>query len=347
MPFGFKNVPMIYQRINENALWGWLEEVFKADRDWLLETDPVLRMVNTAAADMFATNEPDQSVLISSFQCRSFVDDICFGVLVMLYANEWALSAVLMQMVDDKLHHVRFCGQVLKDAEMNYHSAEKTVCYIQLAEKNLHVYTRFSTLAWVHKSKSLFERAMQFAVLLSPSGKDKREDSEFSQLPQSTITNFVDLDDSLAMVAPPTRGSPNTRMDPSLLYAQLSVGFRGYAMSFDGSARTAKNGGYGFFGYFLNAASPYSETATVNMAEYTAINNVVQAALEYGAEGLVIVDDSTLAFKQSLGVIACLKDSLVIFLIATKNSLPSSSQLSIFTSNGNTTLGPTRLQIKP
>ncbi|OWY94432.1 hypothetical protein PHMEG_00035837, partial [Phytophthora megakarya] len=42
---------------------------------------------------------------------------------IMLYANEWALSATLMQMYDDKLHPVRFCGRVLKDAEMNYHSA--------------------------------------------------------------------------------------------------------------------------------------------------------------------------------------------------------------------------------
>ncbi|OWY91452.1 hypothetical protein PHMEG_00039961 [Phytophthora megakarya] len=96
---------------------------------------------------------------------------------VMLYANEWALSATLMQMHDDKLHPVRFCGRVLKDAEMNYHSAEKEVlalllllkvCYTQLAGKTLHMYTRYSTLAWVHKSKSLFGRAVQFAVLLSP-----------------------------------------------------------------------------------------------------------------------------------------------------------------------------------
>ncbi|OWY98475.1 hypothetical protein PHMEG_00030751 [Phytophthora megakarya] len=74
---------------------------------------------------------------------------------IMLYANEWALSATLMQMYDDKLHHVRFCGRVLKDAKMNYHSAEKEVlalllllkvCYTQLAGKTLHVYTRFSTL---------------------------------------------------------------------------------------------------------------------------------------------------------------------------------------------------------
>ncbi|OWZ00157.1 hypothetical protein PHMEG_00028720 [Phytophthora megakarya] len=152
---------------------------------------------------------------------------------VMLYANEWALSATLMQMHDDKLHPVRFCGRVLKDAEMNYHSAEKEVlalllllkvCCTQLAGKTLHVNTRYSTLAWVHKSKSLFGRAVQFA---------------------STITNFVDLDESLALVAPPTKGSPNTRMDPSLLYAKLPHDYDGLVVSFDGSAKTEKNGGYG------------------------------------------------------------------------------------------------------
>ncbi|OWY92571.1 hypothetical protein PHMEG_00038378, partial [Phytophthora megakarya] len=42
-------------------------------------TDSVLSLVNTATADMFATNEPDQSVLVPVFQRRSFVDDVCFG----------------------------------------------------------------------------------------------------------------------------------------------------------------------------------------------------------------------------------------------------------------------------
>ncbi|QQA74033.1 hypothetical protein JAV55_21420 (plasmid) [Bacillus licheniformis] len=95
---------------------------------------------------------------------------------VMLFANEWALSTTLMQEHEGKLHPVRFLGRVLKEAEMNYHPAEKEVlalllllkiCYVQLAGKTLHVYTRFSTLEWVHKSKSLFGRAVQFAVLLS------------------------------------------------------------------------------------------------------------------------------------------------------------------------------------
>ncbi|KAE8968602.1 hypothetical protein PR003_g34100 [Phytophthora rubi] len=82
-----------------------------------------------------------------------------------------------MQEHEGKLHPVRFCGRVLKGAEMNYHPAEKEVLalllvlkvyYTQLVGKTIRVYTRFSTLEWVHKSKTLFGRATQFAVLLSP-----------------------------------------------------------------------------------------------------------------------------------------------------------------------------------
>ncbi|OWZ09422.1 hypothetical protein PHMEG_00017877, partial [Phytophthora megakarya] len=110
---------------------------------------------------------------------------------IMMYANEWALSATLMQMHDDKLHPVRFCGRVLKDAEMNYHSAGKEV------------------LALLLLLKSLFGRAVPFAVLLSPWQLEvqrvREKECVFTQLLQSTIANFVDLDDSLALVAPPTK----------------------------------------------------------------------------------------------------------------------------------------------
>ncbi|KAE8966733.1 hypothetical protein PR003_g31456 [Phytophthora rubi] len=76
---------------------------------------------------------------------------------VTLFANEWAVSTTLMQEHDGLMHPVRFCGRVLKDAEMNYHPAEKEVlallqllkvCYTQLAGRTIHVYTRFSTLDW-------------------------------------------------------------------------------------------------------------------------------------------------------------------------------------------------------
>ncbi|KAE8976633.1 hypothetical protein PF010_g24706 [Phytophthora fragariae] len=53
--------------------------------------------------------------------------DSAKDVHVMLFANEWSLSSTLMQLHDDKLHPVRFCGQVLKDNEVNYLPAEKEV----------------------------------------------------------------------------------------------------------------------------------------------------------------------------------------------------------------------------
>ncbi|KAG2760557.1 hypothetical protein PC116_g26048 [Phytophthora cactorum] len=140
---------------------------------------------------------------------------------------------------------------------MNYHPAEKEVLalllllktyYMQLAGKTLHVYTRFSTLEWVHKSKSLFGRAVQFAVLLSPwhlkVQRVKEQDVVFAQLLQSSITNFVDLEESLAPLAPPNKGSPTIRMDPAMLYGRLARDYRGFVVSFDGPAKTEKYGGY-------------------------------------------------------------------------------------------------------
>ncbi|KAG3067812.1 hypothetical protein PI124_g21158 [Phytophthora idaei] len=49
----------------------------------------------------------------------------------------------------------------------------------------------------------------------------------------------------------------------------------------------------------------------MNVAEYTGMNSVVMEAIAHGAEDLVIVGDSRLAIQQSLGVIACRKESLL------------------------------------
>ncbi|OWZ08744.1 LOW QUALITY PROTEIN: reverse transcriptase [Phytophthora megakarya] len=62
------------------------------------------------------------------------------------------------------------------------------------------------------------------------------------------------------------------------------------------------------------AASAYLKQTTVNIVEYSGMNHGVIAALEHGAEDLVIVGDSRLAIQQSLGVIACHKDSLITLL---------------------------------
>ncbi|OWY90176.1 hypothetical protein PHMEG_00041818 [Phytophthora megakarya] len=96
MPFRLKNAPMIYQRMLNKAFlkvdgtislnvckWQRLKNQrsnnssswkltnsrtkFHADRESTLELDPVLQLVNDPAADMFTTNEPDESTLIPVF----------------------------------------------------------------------------------------------------------------------------------------------------------------------------------------------------------------------------------------------------------------------------------------
>ncbi|OWZ10622.1 hypothetical protein PHMEG_00016502 [Phytophthora megakarya] len=130
----------------------------------------------------------------------------------------------------------------------------------------------------------------------------------------ATDVNFVDLDDSLAFVAPPTKGSPTTRLDPRLLYPQLPHDYEAFVVTFDGSAKTEKNVWKLPEWQIVIAASFYLEQTTVNTAEYGGMNQEVIAALEYGAEDFVIAGDSRLAIQQSLGVIACRKYSLMTFL---------------------------------
>ncbi|OWY94814.1 hypothetical protein PHMEG_00035351 [Phytophthora megakarya] len=104
---------MIYQRMMDNALWGfvqpkggWTEfsermrsaeedaesvktgvtghstrprSKFEVDRASASTMDHVSRLVNSQIGDMFADGEPDYSSLVPVFDRRSFVDDICFG----------------------------------------------------------------------------------------------------------------------------------------------------------------------------------------------------------------------------------------------------------------------------
>ncbi|POM71295.1 Hypothetical protein PHPALM_12154 [Phytophthora palmivora] len=132
-----------------------------------------------------------------------------------------------------------------------------------------------------------------------------------------------DLNESLKHIAPPSKNSATVRLDPELLYAKLPRHYKGHVLSFDGSAKTEKNGGYGSCSWILwhlpewnieIAVSAYLSSTTVNLAEYTGMNNGVKAAIDRGVTDLVIVGDSQLAIQQSMGVIAYKKETLQVEL---------------------------------
>ncbi|POM75125.1 LOW QUALITY PROTEIN: Hypothetical protein PHPALM_7816, partial [Phytophthora palmivora] len=121
-----------------------------------------------------------------------------------------------------------------------------------------------------------------------PSGE---RDIEFAKLLQSSITPFVALDEAVAPLAPPSKGSATVRLAPHLLYASIARDYTGYVLSFDGSAKTEKHGGYGSCSWILwrlpawdivIAASAHLSSTTVNIAEYTGMNNGVKAAIDHG-----------------------------------------------------------------
>ncbi|POM67502.1 Hypothetical protein PHPALM_16486 [Phytophthora palmivora] len=110
--------------------------------------------------------------------------------------NEWALSSTLRQEHDGKLLPFGFAN----DAEMNYHPAEKEILALLLLLKvgpSPRLYA-VSTLYRVHKSKTLFGRTTQFAVMLSPwhlvVQRAKERDCSFAQLLQAGLTSFVNLE---------------------------------------------------------------------------------------------------------------------------------------------------------
>ncbi|GMF63422.1 unnamed protein product [Phytophthora fragariaefolia] len=131
------------------------------------------------------------------------------------------------------------------------------------------------------------------------------------ELLQVTVTPHIGLDESLSHLAPPSKNSATVRLDPELLYANVPQDFVGHELSFDGSAKTEKNGGYGSCSWILwslpswdivIAASAHLPSTTVNIAEYTGMNNGVMAALERGLT------------EQSMGVMACKKEALQLEL---------------------------------
>ncbi|KAE9009270.1 hypothetical protein PR003_g25388 [Phytophthora rubi] len=77
--------------------------------------------------------------------------------MVVVYANDWAISAALMQEHDAVFHPVMFASRTLKSNELNYGIVEKEVLALLqvldlghnlLVGREIKVLARYSTLAW-------------------------------------------------------------------------------------------------------------------------------------------------------------------------------------------------------
>ena len=95
---------------------------------------------------------------------------------IVVYASKWAVSAALLQNYDGVYWPVTFTSRTLKSNEINYGMVEKEVlallrildvCYTILVGREIHVFTRYSTLAWLVQSSGLNGRLGRWAALLS------------------------------------------------------------------------------------------------------------------------------------------------------------------------------------
>ncbi|KAE9024474.1 hypothetical protein PR001_g12669 [Phytophthora rubi] len=201
------------------------------------------------------------------------------------YANQWAACAVLGQEYAGVIQPVRFTGRVLHDAELRYHIAEKEVlAVIQVLQVfktlvegcPLIVYTRYSVLKWVIKSKTADGRTVPWGVALSHYDLDirkvQRDEDGLAAILGAVITPRENLDE-VAENLIPAKG--RIRAPPVLSVEMLEADYSGVVLSFDGAAKTStKQGSCGCILWqlpgwtILDARGFILNAVTVNDAEY-------------------------------------------------------------------------------
>ncbi|KAJ0390666.1 hypothetical protein ATCC90586_011699 [Pythium insidiosum] len=98
-------------------------------------------------------------------------------IVVVIFANDWAIAAAVMQGDPGELRPTRYVGRVLKDNKRKFSPAEREVlallrvldvCYTLLAGKPIRVLTRSTTMGWLLRAKGLQGRLGVWSALLSP-----------------------------------------------------------------------------------------------------------------------------------------------------------------------------------
>ncbi|KAE9180477.1 hypothetical protein PF004_g24833 [Phytophthora fragariae] len=247
---------------------------------------------------------------------------------VVVYANDWAISAALMQEHDDVFYPVMFASCTLKSNELNYGIVEKEMLALLrvldlghnlLVGREIKVLARYSTLAWLFRSSGLQGRLGQWAALLSPWTLEivkctKGEDEILGAI-AATITPRAEVDQALIAIAPRKEPRRNIQAPIPTVYPGESL----WVVSFDGSARVKRGGGaYSAILWRLpewtvaRARSEYADGLTVNEAEYRGLFLCMDLLEGENQQRLVICGDSILVIRQVRGEIDCKAPGLTL-----------------------------------
>ncbi|KAE8982203.1 hypothetical protein PR001_g23802 [Phytophthora rubi] len=283
--------PQIYQRMLDNALYGFT-------RIPRLEGDPVLKQPDPEMSPNLIPTEPKDDGKKSSFTklkekvastpiLRHFQPEL--QPVVVVYANEWAISAALVQEHDAVFRPVMFASRTLKSNELNYGIVEKE------------------------------GRLGQWAALLSPWTLEivkctKGEDEILGAI-AATITPRAEIDQALIAIAP--RKEPRRKIQAPIL--TVHPGENLWVVSFDGSARVKRGGGaYSAILWklpewtVLRTRSEYADGLTVNEAEYRGLQLWMDLLEGETQQRLVVCGDSNLVTRQVRGEIDCKAPGLTL-----------------------------------
>ncbi|KAH9150175.1 hypothetical protein AeRB84_006944, partial [Aphanomyces euteiches] len=201
---------------------------------------------------------------------------------VLLYTTTWAISATVCQDYDGVLHPVRFCGRTLKGGEPRYEEWAKEalallravkVCYYELRNMQLVVYSRHGLLMWILADKHGKADHLPWAAILSPW--------------TIRVEQVVELDERWALpirlmdILHPPDASPLADMDVYKPNKAKDVQLPGWSVLW------AENG--------------VLADATVNLAEYNGLIAALERVLSLSVVNPVIFGDSRLVIHQVLG----------------------------------------------
>ncbi|POM69281.1 Hypothetical protein PHPALM_14449 [Phytophthora palmivora] len=202
-----------------------------------------------------------------------------------------------------------FTGRVLNESEIRYHATEKEVVAVMRVldvfealtrDCPIKVYTRYSVLSWLFKSKSADGRCVRWGLILSHWDlevcKVQRDEDGLAAVLGAGITPREHLDE-IAESLIPAKG--RVKPLPVISVEMLEEDFKGYVMSFDGAAKT----------WYSPRKLQVSllEDVTVNNAEY---HKGLILESERGISEIVIVGDSRIVIQQAQGLINCNQPNL-------------------------------------